>query len=388
MSVLCPLLWNHSYVSSTSNVRPCCMSRPQDLDDWKQSKLSQGINSPAHIKARDQMRNGIWPKACTICKKEEQQYNHSARIVALKQQDKVNYTKEPTIENITTMDIKFNNTCNLSCVMCNTGSSSKINEFVKQHKRNAPESMGSVIRDDIWQEDEKLEWCKKVIALGNLKEFKTTGGEPFAQKHFWRLIDWCIENDYTYFDISITTNGTKFNSLYLDKLIKFKKIRLVISCDGTQGVYEYIRHGATWQKFVDNINRLTTYISKHPDKFTKPDLHCVLQVYNCDNISSLKEFADQNNLTLTIDPFIHPKDTLFTIAVLPDKLRAKILKYSKVRDTSMAMSRYITAMSSIKHNPWIVRKFADQTQKLDKTRNTSYKTLGNLVSDYIFTKIG
>lgn len=387
MSVFCPLLWNHSFVSGTNNIKPCCLSQSQDLDDWRSSRLSQGINSPAHVKAREQMRKGIWPQACTICKKEERHYNHSGRLIALEQYN-IDYSKEPSIDYIETMDIKFNNTCNLTCVMCNTGSSSKVNEFVKEHKSNAPQSMGSVLRDDIWKEDEKLEWCKKVIALGNLKEFKTTGGEPFAQKHFWQLIDWCIENNHTYFDISITTNGTKFNKVYLDKLIKFKKIRLVISCDGTENVYEYIRYGASWNKFVDNIKRLNDYINKHPNKFVKPDLHCVLQVYNCDNIVSLKEFANTHNFTLTIDPFIHPKDTLFTIAVLPDKLRAKILKYSKVKDTESVISRYITAMSSIKHNPLRVQKFVDQTLKLDKTRNTSYKTLGNLVSDYIFTKIG
>lgn len=372
---VCPLLWNHSYVSTTNSVKPCCRPLPQHCtDEWNNSIFTQGIESPAHAQARQEMREGKWPKICSLCKISENKFGHSARTIYLENTaGSIDYTKEPTNDDITSLDIKFNNVCNLACVMCNTGSSSQINAFVKDNKHLAPASMGPSINIE-WMEQEKLQWCKKIISKGKLQIFKTTGGEPFAQKHFWQLIDWCIENNLTYFEIQITTNGTKFNRPYLEKLIKFKRVQITISCDGTEGVYEYIRHKSNWEKFKNNIKLYKEFVDLYPDKFLTTSFHCVLQAYNCHNILDLYKFATMYEFNFSLDCFIRPTNTVFALTAVPLRIRKKLVK--KIQNTEHEeLKKYVYVMQKYSHDKFKTKKLYEQTLNLDKARNTDYRSL-------------
>jgi len=384
MQTACPLLWNHSFISTTSQVRPCCRAKTQHLTpDWKNSNFTDGVNTEAHISARKQMREGKWPSSCTICKVHEKKFGHSARLQYLEEYE-IDYTKEPSIEDIQFIDVKFNNICNLACVMCNTDSSSELNKLVKTHANSCPTSMGMFVDID-WQEQKKLNWCKEIISYGNLKVLKTTGGEPFAQKHFWELIDWCIENSYTYFDINLTTNGTKFNRKFLDKLVKFKSIQLTISCDGTGTVYDYIRFGSDWGKFKQNIVMLNEYVNMHPNTFSTPNLHCVLQAYNCHNIDQLYDYAKEQELNFTLDCFINPYDSIFSIESIPKKIRKKIISKSQLKYVQdHNIKKYITTMLNTRYNKTLSYDLKKYTYNLDSIRHTNYALIN---SPYDLTKI-
>ena len=387
MKTVCPLLWNHSFVSTSGSTRPCCRTQSQDItEDWLSANFTHGVNTPAHKTARDQMRNGQWPSACGICKRAEEQFGASSRTKLLEEYN-VDYSKEPTIDNITTMDVKFNNVCNLSCIMCNPTSSSKIAEFANTNKNQVPFWMQNrVTGERNWNENGKLEWCKKVIALGNLKVFKTTGGEPFAQKHFWQLIDWCIENEYTYFEIHLTTNGTKFSKPYLKKLLKFRKIKLLVSCDGTDKVYEYIRFGSKWDKFVESIDTLVEFIDANPTKFYSTKLHVVLQALNCHNISDIKRFADSKRFKLSIDVFMHPINTPLAIEALPKEMRFNIIDQYAVEHGHFDghdLLKFNTEMVMREQSTRKTAKLIDNLLLLDRTRSTNYRDLGNPIARFI-----
>ena len=370
---VCPLLWNHSFISTTNEIAPCCRARNEDVsDEWKQAQITDGITSKAHIKSREQMRNGEWPRACTVCKISESKFGKSPRLSLVNEHD-IDYSKEPQPNDIRSIDVKFNNTCNLECVMCNASSSSSIASFVEKHIDLAPPSMKRNLEND-WQEQEKLDWCKTIIAHKRLETFKTTGGEPFAQKHFWALIDWCIEQRHTYFEIKITTNGTKFNKRFLEKLSKFKSVHICISCDGTDSVYEYIRHKGKWDSFVNNVKLFTDYVKLHPNTFQKPNLHCVLQAYNCHNITELYNFAELYNFNFTIDCFIHPKNSVFALDSVPLRIRKKLVKKLQYTEHEY-LKKYVYMMQNYRHDKFKTKKLFTQTINLDKARNTNYKCL-------------
>lgn len=382
MSTVCPLLWSHSFISTTGHVKPCCRSKDNHLSqDWHDANFEQGIMSAAHKTARQQMRQGEWPSACQICKEHEKEFGYSARTQYLEVYD-IDYKNEPSY--IESIDVKFNNKCNLACVMCNTESSSKINDFVQAHGKLCPSSMSTYKNID-WQEQKKLEWCKSVISQGHLKTLKTTGGEPFAQKHFWQLIDWCIETEQTNFEIKITTNGTKFNKKFLDKLSRFHSVQLCISCDGTHGVYDYIRYGSDWTSFTQKIKTLCEYVDRY-ETFSRPNLHCVLQAYNCHNIHDLYKFSVKHNLEFTIDCYLNPLDSSFNIESIPDKTRRKIIKKSKLADVdNKNIQKYVQRMQSARYNPIKAKKLAKDTNNLDILRKTNSNDLGFPI---MLTKIG
>lgn len=360
----CPLLWNHSYIGTTGQVKPCCRSQHEHLSNsWNNAVFIDGVMSKAHIQARQIMRENKWPSACNICNIHEKKFGTSARLQFLETYD-IDFSQEPTNNNIESIDVKFNNTCNLACVMCNSSSSSKINDLVKTNKNLCPTSMGRHLDID-WQEDKKLAWCKQIISNGNLKLLKTTGGEPFAQKHFWQLIDWCIEKNYTKFQINITTNGTKLNKKFLDKLVRFKKVQLCISCDGTKDVYNFIRQGTTWDQFTQNAKSIQSYVSKFHNIFLQPNLHCVLQAYNYYDIENLYDFAVAHNFKFTIDCFLNPLDSELSIESIPIKARKRFIKNSKLKHIdNAAVQKYVKRMLTAPFDVNKAQKLAKTTQNL------------------------
>ena len=116
MESACPLLWNHFCSSVTSTVMPCCrVDQRNDLKQWENSSIQDGIHSNNHVDTRNLMRKGIRPQVCNVCYKKEDMGMSSSRLNYLQIYQDIDYSKEPEI--VLTADVKFNNTCNLACRM-------------------------------------------------------------------------------------------------------------------------------------------------------------------------------------------------------------------------------------------------------------------------------
>ena len=133
----CPYLWKSQCILSNSKVLPCCHS---SAEKWNTLDFAEGISTEKHTEARNLLTNNTWPDECKVCKDNENSNIKSARQRAnefFNTTDKLNVSLEY-------LDIKFDNTCNLSCRMCNPQSSSKIEKlwkgvntvpnFLKDHK--------------------------------------------------------------------------------------------------------------------------------------------------------------------------------------------------------------------------------------------------------------
>ena len=177
--------------------------RQRDVS-WGVFDASKGIHSDKYKLAREQMRKGLRVPCVKYVRREAKGAEESRTrylieyLILLQQRTK-------TVDSI---DIKFDRTCNLGCRMCNPYSSSFLNKELDKIAQQDRFAQEETEWDTDYAQDNKLELCKQLVKKG-LKVFKTTGGEPFLQRHFIEFVDWCIENKYNdQLTLKITTNLT------------------------------------------------------------------------------------------------------------------------------------------------------------------------------------
>lgn len=375
METACPLLWNHFCTSVTSMVTPCCRVERKHLGDWVNNKIADGINSTNHIETRELMRRGKRPTVCNVCYEKEDKGLQSSRQNYLNIYKDINYDKEP--EKVVTADVKFNNTCNLACRMCGPFSSSLIASLLKDMPQE--DRIHNVhIRKYNHKEEEKLQYCKQLIKNG-LQEFKTTGGEPFYQKHFIKLLDWCIENNYNKeLEIKITTNGLQINQNVIAKLCSFKKCTINISIDGYKQVYEYIRYPGKWIDLDTNLQELINHISSS----FQLNISTVLNIYNLFDIPNIEKYLQSIGYNKELNVECHIKPYLqseLNVKNLPDE----IINLAISQNNNKQMIKYLTKCKQEYKNNFLLDEFIRKTKIYDKQRNQNYKVLDKAIVSLI-----
>ena len=84
------------------------------------------------------------------------------------------------------------------------------------------------------------------------------GGEPFIIKQTWQLLEALSHlgvagNIY----VGLLTNGQWRSSKLADLAPCFRGMSVSVSIDGHGALYEYVRHGASWEKLLDTVDWLT-----------------------------------------------------------------------------------------------------------------------------------
>lgn len=295
----CPYFWMHQTINTTGSVQPCCNVQPPNelvKGEWKSIKFVDGITTSIHSNARTEMLNGVFPEICEVCKTREERGIPSHRDRAIER------FGTPTEIKIKFLDIKFSNTCNLGCRMCKPSDSSILSDIYSDTDELPNFLDGYIPNKNSFQELEKVEYTKKLIEDG-LEILKVTGGEPLACKYFLEVINWCVDNDYAKnLEINFTTNNTKINQSFIKKLLKFKKVKIVLSIDGTGNIYDYIRYKSNW----NNVKENTIKLSQYKDIF-EIQIACILQFYNILDIENLLDFAIELGLPLHFNENIKPK---------------------------------------------------------------------------------
>ena len=242
-------------IGPNGSVRPCCMYMNDDIQQRYNDDGWREVFDELYEKSLDQ-----WLPNCYECKAEEDRGNKSLR------QDANEWFADT--HGIQYWDLKLHNTCNLTCVMCNPTSSSKWNTLVNE---NPNEDWSKIVR-----KESKLEygWHKDILPkiLHNLydtKYIKFTGGEPLLIPHVRKIIKQLVEEDVApSVRLSMITNGTIALDEEMQQLLKhFKHVVWIVSIDGIEDRYEYIRHGANWSEVETNVKQFAK-IQELRDNFT------------------------------------------------------------------------------------------------------------------------
>jgi len=256
--------WNtfrlHNATSSSCHrVNPVAVSL-DNFDDFH--------NTPEVLEDRQKMLAGEWPgRGCEYCENVEKQGGLSDRLYHNDIPGLTPVDFDPLSDQKVTpriVELYLTNTCDLACVYCLPGFSSRINEELKKY---GPYPIGIVPVAQVSNREKYfaawLNWLDKNYQ--DLDRVSIMGGEPFLQKEMWSILEFVSARHNQNLTISINTNlNSKTNTLkrfveickdlIVDKKIKRVHINASLDCWGPQA--EFIRNGLDLDQWQENFEYL------------------------------------------------------------------------------------------------------------------------------------
>jgi organic radical activating enzyme len=269
----CQLKWNWSTIRLYNGHTSSCHRVDSDIVDVE--TFDQFHNTTKKIQDRELMLQGQWPKGgCEHCEKLEQTGGQSDRQFHLQipNQTPVELLTDPTAVSVTPriVEVYFDNVCNMSCIYCWDGFSSKIQQENIQF--GSFENRGIVLKnvakkvvnleqltDKFWQ------WMQQHAT--KLSRFHVLGGEPFYQKQFDQCLEFfnnvpCPELEFNVISNLMLSNQrfkTCIDSIH--KLVvdgKIKRFDLTASIDCWGPEQEYVRYGIDLEQWKRNFDYVAT----------------------------------------------------------------------------------------------------------------------------------
>jgi len=222
--------------------------------------------------------------------------------------------------------------------------------------------------------------------LANIEEIYFTGGEPFLIRRVEDIVDHLIESGHAeHITLEFSTNCTKADPLFLDKLSRFRRVNLFFSLDGVGEVYDYIRFPARWEKVRKNIDALMSL--PNGGFMTVP----VIQAYNVLNIVDICRFCDRAGITFSLENVLMYPEYL-RVSLLPETARIlaadRLRAYAETdcldanRDMILSMAAYFENLED-DCAPDAMRKFMLFTNDLDVSRGQSFRDCHGELFDLI-----
>jgi organic radical activating enzyme len=285
---ICDLPWTHLSVHPHGNASICCVadhSHPQSTAADKNEngeyvhihKITDGIpkiiNSDTYKDIRKAMIEGERPPACSTCWKVEDAGGRSKRIrdsYIFPDVDKITKPDGSIDVDLSNIEVRLGNYCNLKCRSCNAESSTSwIDDYYKlRNKVPLPSGYDRLKNSEHvtydWVEDEKF-YDDLIKNSPNIEQLHISGGEPFlVPKHFYlldKLIeDGLAENIKIFYITNANYNFDKLRpALY--KLTKFKEVYISFSVDDVGDRNTYIRSLSNWKLTIDNIKK---FVDEYP----------------------------------------------------------------------------------------------------------------------------
>lgn len=262
-----------------------------------------------------------------------------------------------------TVEIFFDNVCNLKCRMCGSP------------------------RSHLWYEEEKelygttmspTKYVKntlhETLNVEELEEIKVYGGEPLqtreADNFFKRVIDQGnIENLY----LEMSTNGTTLPMPnVLEAFRKCKRLKLDLSIDAFGKLNDYIRSGSVWEEIVENMKFFDRLIDDRQGE-TIIIVHSAVGIYNINMMKDLDDFVEHN-----FPRFLKTKQMIQYPVFL--NIQNTPLEYKKLIEAYVDKETKNYMQSGT--NDYFAH-FINFHNGLDKIRNEDLENLNPLLSNYI-----
>ena len=276
------------------------------LDIWNGSKLA---------KIREDMLNYTLDK--NVCR-------HCVRQIAIRQYDEVfalfqfdyiipesNSPKYPK-----QIIFHLNNTCNLACIMCHGGVSSKIRSVYEKKEPIKP-----VYSEKFYEDLEKI--------LPSLQKIEFYGGEPFLVKENERIFE-LIKKTNSRGAIFANTNATYFSDKIKAYIEELNFNTIAVSMDAVDpDLHGKIRKGLKSDDYFANIEWL---IDLRRRKDIAINLNVTEHRKNWYELPQIFLYAEEKRFRIHINTCVHPENV--TLYTLPNDELSYILDYIALnRDT-------------------------------------------------------
>ena len=339
----CQLKWNWSTIRLYTGETSSC-HRVQG-DNVSVDSFDQFHNTPKKLADRELMLYGKWPiGGCEHCKNIEDSGGYSDRLLHLtipnQSPSELEHDSTAIIVTPKIVEIYFDNVCNMSCLYCWDGFSSKIQQENIHHGRFEKQGViidnKSVKVNDIDALTNKLwQWMERHAQ--EISCFHILGGEPFYQKQFETCLEFFELNRCPQLELTVVSNlmihDKKFQTSIkrLQHLVRrrhLKRLDLTVSIDCFGPEQEYVRHGLNLEQWKRNFE----YVCRQ--KWITLKINQTLSALTIKTIPALLEYVNDlrvnrkighyfSTVVFTYD-FLHPK--IFGTAFF-DKDFENILQY-------------------------------------------------------------
>jgi sulfatase maturation enzyme AslB (radical SAM superfamily) len=280
----CPMPWSGLMYNFDGNVKNCIRSS-SPIGNIQDSPIEEIVNGFHNVQTRTDMLASRSEPRCQPCYNLEQEKNKfdiiSDRVFYLKELKTIplELYSQPTAFDLNTVDVRWTNLCNFSCIYCGPDFSSKW-----ESELETPIARPS---------DDKKEKFKNYIFehAAQLKHVYLAGGEPLLMKENLEFLQ-ILKQKNPDVNLRINTNLSKVDTGIFEMICTFKNVHWIVSIESVEEEYEYIRYGGKWRDFLNNLN----VIGRLRHKISFNMLHFLLNyksMFNC--VDYLKEFGFHNN---------------------------------------------------------------------------------------------
>jgi sulfatase maturation enzyme AslB (radical SAM superfamily) len=263
------------------------------LGNLNSQSIEEILDSDTLKEIRESLRQGIpHQKYCVGCIQRERQGANSERSWHNTVNESFDYTNAganyqfPAI-----VDVRWNNTCNLSCNYCGPKDSSKWASLNKMTVQSENRHYYNDVCDFIEKHYDKV------------KEVALVGGEPLLLPENETLLD-VIPTDCIVTLITNLSNPLENNKIF-NKLKQRSRVGWSISFDNIGDRFEYVRHGAKWEMMLHNLELIQDLIKNNGHW---GGIHAVYNLYNATKLCEFKKFAQDQNLKIKWQTLIGPRE--------------------------------------------------------------------------------
>ena len=326
----CPMPFNHLNIKQEGKIS-ACWRYPDRLGDYTANTLTEIWNNDETKELRRAILNGEKPNGCRSCWDLEASGSTSTRHTCTETYDtvtlqevlqNVNSDYSYPVEKLKSVEIRFDNVCNLMCRHCSPDYSSVWEQAVKKDAA----LMDKMIeygtyrksKDHIKLTDEMIDEVTIKFAP-HLEEIMIAGGEPlYHEKHYKFLenLQPYAQNLRLSYNTNLNTLSYKGQSI-LDLWKNFKEIWIRISLDGDPSCYDYARVASNLTKVEENIKRLNANLTNADISAT-----CTVSLYNITRLVDVIEYFTKLDVYFHTSLVQYPN--ALNIKLLPQHLKDKI----------------------------------------------------------------
>lgn len=305
----CYAPWTNIHINTSGSYKTCCAGT-EIIGDLRTVPITKLLANQKLIEIKSSILNNQTHPNCQICYRQETHSSVSERSwyhdIAEQKQIHIDALEQTKLQNL---DIRWSNTCNLSCVYCDHEASSQWAALKKlpMDRLDYSDTLQSIL--DLIDSNKDT-----------LKNLALLGGEPLLQKENVALLD--IVPDHVHINVITNLSVPLQNNKIFQKLVNRKNVMWDISFETVEDRFEYVRHGSKWQTIIDNIRHLNDVAKNNPGQLV--GITSQYSVYNALSLEYIHEYFADNSLPMMRWNELHYPDIL-SVSNLPQRFIDKAI---------------------------------------------------------------
>lgn len=405
----CVCAWKQLEFLADGRVGVCCewegppLATAGTAVTAREATLAEIWNSDDMRDVRRRMVEGRKVAGCRSCYEREEAGGLSVRLLENSQWEAGNLNEELlTVEDLKTQaaasdfrlaamperfSLHVGNLCNLKCRMCGSHNSTRIarDPVHSQWAARWADDGTRPPEGELWLKDARAIRSALLAEPGRIRNLQFAGGEPLLIKEIADVLQHLVDVGVSHqVLVTAVTNASTTQARMLSLADQFQRLELVVSIDGFEDQYEYIRYPARWDALVRNIAQLRSIPN------TSMSAHVTVQNYNVLRIVDLFRYLDEIDLSFGALPLVYPP--FLSPRVMPPRARQvaaeRIRAYAESeckpesRDSVLGILAELEPDSE-EFSTELVRDFMLFTNDLDVSRSQDFRKTHRELLEFI-----